>query len=666
MEEAKADNLTTLVQYFEDAEDSTSDSRKLSERDADYYDGIQLTAEELKVLARRKQPPVINNRIKPKIDFMLGQELKTRTDPKAYPRNPQVDEDAASACTDALRYVCDKTKFERVRSLCYEDGLKYGTYCAQMVVTPKGKDYELSLVHVPWDRLFWDPHSRAKDFSDAKYKGIVIWQDRNDALDSKLYTAKDKESVLSGDASGSSANTSTYDDKPQNRWIDAKRNRVRVVYMEYLDKGQWYHCYFTKAGFLKKPTLMPFVDDDGFTVPSLEFQSLFVDRDGNRYGQIRQYISMQDEINKRRSKGLHLLNSRQTIGEKGAVTDINAMKRELAKPDGHVDVNPGMKFDVVPTNDMAAGNFNMLQEAKAEIDAQGPNAAMVGAEKRDLSGRAIQALQSGGNTETSIQTDGLRDWEHRIYRLVWYCIKKYWTSEKWIRVTDDDNSPKYVGLNTPTTNGEQMIAQLKKQGEEITPEQAQQIMQDPRAQQIVIQNNVAELDVDIILEDVPDTVTIQQEQFEQLGQLFPAMPDNLKPLGLEMMIAASSLRNKKQLIEKLQGKNEEKPPVDPIEEEIKLLTVEKLRREVANLRTVGIKNLADAEAKEVGTQVQVYTAEVQAMQPQGAGMAPQAPQAAPPMPRPAQGRQMAPMMPQVQEQFAPPAPATNDPLAGNQ
>lgn len=605
------DTLSKLVQYFEDSEDSTTDSRALCERDSDYYHGKQLTAEELKTLARRKQPPVINNRIKTKIDFMLGQELKTRTDPKAFPRNPEIDEGSANAATDALRFLCDKGKFERTRSLCYEDGLLYGTYGTQVVVTPKGNNYDIVPVHVPWDRCFWDPHSRSKDFSDAKYKGIVIWMDKDDALNDPRW--KGKESVLTDTDTSSASLGQTYEDKPVDRWVDAKRNRVRIVYIEYQEKGKWYYAYYTKGGFLKGPVISPFVNDDGESIPSLEFQSLFVDRDGNRYGQVRQYISMQDEINKRRSKGLHLLNSRQTIGEKGAVSDVNVMKRELSKPDGHIDVAPGMKFDIVPTNDMTAGNFQMLQEAKGEIDAQGPNAALTGAESRDLSGKALDRLQQGGNTETAIQTDGLRDWEHRVYRLMWYCIKKYWTSEKWVRVTDDENSPKYVGLNIPTTAGEQMIEKLKKQGEQISPEQAQMIMSDPRAQQPAVNNNVAELDVDIILEDVPDTVSIQQEQFEQMVQLYPTMPDELKKLGFEALLQASSLRNKKTFIDKLQGKGENAPQADPMAEEIKALTLEKLRREVANLRTVGIKNLAEAEAKEVGTQVEAYNAQVQDM-----------------------------------------------------
>ena len=46
---------------------------------------------------------------------------------------------------------------------------------------------------VPFDRLFWDPHSRKLDFNDARYKGIVIWMDRDQAYE----TWPDAEDLIS-------------------------------------------------------------------------------------------------------------------------------------------------------------------------------------------------------------------------------------------------------------------------------------------------------------------------------------------------------------------------------------------------------------------------------------------------------------------------------------
>ena len=101
------EGLTQLRTWFEDAEEATQQARKNSERDRDYYDGRQFTAEELKILRDRGQPDIVINRIQPKVNFLLGWEATNRTDPRAFPRTP-ADEDASEAATDALRYVHDQ------------------------------------------------------------------------------------------------------------------------------------------------------------------------------------------------------------------------------------------------------------------------------------------------------------------------------------------------------------------------------------------------------------------------------------------------------------------------------------------------------------------------------------------------------------------------------
>ena len=61
---------------------------------------------------------------------------------------------------------------------------------------------------MPFDRLFWDPHSRRLDFSDARYKGIVIWMDRDQAYGNVASTRK----TLISDTF--STQTGSYADRP--------------------------------------------------------------------------------------------------------------------------------------------------------------------------------------------------------------------------------------------------------------------------------------------------------------------------------------------------------------------------------------------------------------------------------------------------------------------
>jgi hypothetical protein len=101
----------------------------------------------------------------------------------------------------------------------------------------------------------------------------------------------------------------------------------------------------------------PFKDKKGQSCASLILQSsAYVDRENRRFGMVSDFISLQDEINKRRSKALHLLSVNRIITEQGAVEDVDKAKREMAKPDGAIAVLPGMRFELLPGGDLAQGS----------------------------------------------------------------------------------------------------------------------------------------------------------------------------------------------------------------------------------------------------------------------------------------------------------------------
>ena len=59
-----------------------------------------------------------------------------------------------------------------------------GVGAAELGLEDDGKGgANITITQVPYDRLFWDPHSRRLDFSDARYKGIVIWMAREQAYE---------------------------------------------------------------------------------------------------------------------------------------------------------------------------------------------------------------------------------------------------------------------------------------------------------------------------------------------------------------------------------------------------------------------------------------------------------------------------------------------------
>lgn len=583
----KDDDLSLAQQQFLESYDASIDMRAEGEQARDYYDGKQWTAAEIDTLRKRKQPVITDNRIKDKVEYLLGLERRTRTDPKAYPRNPN-DEESAEAATDALRYLEETSQFDQIRSDCFENMLIEGYGACEVIYDSDVQ--EIKVKRIRWDRLYFDPRSQERDFRDATYIGIVTWMDENRAK-SRWPEKAEMFSGMFSEATKTSGGD-TYDDKPR-MWIDGKRRRVQIM-EHYWWSGQWKRGVYCQGGWLEEPTDSPYKDEYGRPECPIILQAAYRDRDGDCYGIVRRYKDLQDEINKRRSKSLHLLSSRQIVAEKGAVDDIAKARVEVSRPDGYVEVTPGMRFELAPTSDLAAGQFNLLADAINALAATGPNAALQG-NSGSLSGRAKQLDQEGGAIQIGALFDQLRYFQYRVYRSMWNRIRQFWTDETWIRVRDDEGAMKFVGLNTPITAGEQAVEQIRGQ---VPPEElmamVQNIAADPMAQIPVAKKNaVAEMDVDIIIEEAPDTITIQQEQFQQLVNLASAgvvMPP-------EVYIEASSLRNKRALIDKLKGA--EDPQMAQAQQEAQALAKAGAEAEVMAKQAKAAKDDADAQKTRV-------------------------------------------------------------------
>lgn len=587
--ESSVDGLQDRITEFRDFSDSTLSMRALAERCRDYKNGDQLSEEERKAIKKRKQPPVIDNKIQDKYDTLIGIEQQTRTDPKAYPRTPQ-HEDDADAATDALRYVKDDNSFTETTTAAFDNLVVEGLCAGEVIIEPrKGKPPRVRMNRIRWDRAYYDPHSLELDYSDARYKGFFTWMD----LEPAKRRWKGKEDVLDQCFSGDSVSTDeTHEDRPRFAMISDKRKRVQVFTTYYLDGERWMRAVWCVGGYLEGPEPSNYKDENGNPDCCIEMQAVYKDRDGNPFGAVQRWLDLQDAHNKRHSKMLHLLNTKQLHTEKGAFEDINKARAELHKPDGVIEYTPGMKSEIITNLDMAQGQFQLMQYTDAQLSATGPNAALMG-QTGDLSGRAKQLDQQGGMLMTAPLANALRSWKTRMYRHAWNRIRQYWTAPMWIRVTDNEDNVRFAGLNQPTTMGELQAKRLAKQ--QVSPEQkaamVQQIAADPQAMGKAIENNVAEMDVDIIIDEAPDTVIVQSEEFDKLVRLAESGQVQIPPKAL---IAASQLRaqTKKQIMDEMSGAN------DPMQQQMAQLQARMLELE-ATLKEAEIRKVnADAAKSE--------------------------------------------------------------------
>ena len=559
-----ADN-TQLVDWFESSESQTQTSRDLMDRDVDYYNGKQLSDEEIKALKARKQPPIVINLIKPQIDYLAGVEKGQRVDPKAYPRTPN-DDGAAYAATEGLRFVCDDLNYDNKRSELWKGLLKPGIAIAKVGAREdkEGRGPDLEVIN--YDRFFYDPHSSKPDFSDARYMGTVTWMDLDDAI--AMY-GKEHEDILTS-TMRSEAGNQHYDDKPKWQvWGDAKRRRVRVCEIYYRMGGQWFEAVFTKGGSVSnRPS--PFIDEDGKAENPIIAQSAYVDRDNNRYGIIREKVDMQDDYNKRRSKATHILNSRQVIADKGAVDDPQEARRLLAQPDGWIEKNRGMEIDINNNSGLEMGQFQLMQEAAQQLQKNDMKSAMIGS--NDQSGRAKQAQQQAAFIEMGDLLDYLRDIDTRIFNKMWNRIKQFWDGPRWIRITDDPKNVQHLGLNVPVI--------------------------DPNTGMPAVQNPIAEMNIDLRIEDAPDVTSLQGEELEMFTQALPLLmqaPPQWAQLYIEMMPHSRFKDKALKMLEEM-SQPQQAPP-DPMAEQMKQLAVAKEAATVDEIQSKTVLNEANAAIK---------------------------------------------------------------------
>jgi hypothetical protein len=595
-------DVKDLTDQFESYQNYTLESRLESERDIKYENHHQWSDADREILESRGQAPVVINRIKVKVNLLTGIQTKSRTAPRALPRTPQ-HTDGADAVTEALRYVTDNTRFKIKSSACFKDQVVPGYGGGIIEIEDHGGEKSVAFNRIPWDRYYYDPHSRELDFSDKKFDGIVIWMDKEDAIEDFPQKKDDIDHLISGSPEGGDE---TFDDKPI-LWYDRKRKRIRVCQHFWKEKGVWMMAFISQDIFLTEPKESPYKDEFGKPCNPIEMQTAYIDDDLNRYGEVRSYIWLQDEINHRRSRLLYAGSVSRTMGEDGAVDDVNQMKQELAKANGHVKYNKGFEFQILPNDAISETQLLLYQESKSEIDNLGANQALAG-RSNARSGRQEQIQQAGGITELATIYDGHKDWENRVYRQMWNRVRQIWTREKWIRVTDDESNLQWVGLNIPVTNGELMMQAAQDPSNPQVAAQAQQMLQsmvgDPRLAEIAeVKNNVTELDVDIIITESPDIPTLRQETVEGLLKLAERYGPESVPFSVALEL--SDLPNKDTVKKML---NPEIPPEvqeqqRAVQELMFNLDVEDKKATIAE-KQAKAENLAqEAEAQEIENEI---------------------------------------------------------------
>jgi hypothetical protein len=578
-------------------------ARKEAVIDHKYREGEQWTAEELGVLRNRRQPPTVNNQVSVTINRLVGGFVTRNTKTVFRARNPS-GEDTAGVLNDLFRHIKQSNRLEFEERDQFRDGATsgFGALKAEVIFD------ELFQPHIVLRRIssfecFPDPWSRAYDWNeDALFIAHAKYMDfpeaaalhpahREELL--QMASGDSFEGLLGGVEGFRNTNYLDLDSDGRPRririvelWKKRKeREELLVVYgpdglpqvfqPTALDssarraiaaaghrvqeisrvKVTMHQAQFAGGVLLEHKV-------DPHSSPLFPFVPFWVDRreNGEPFSMIRIARPLQDVVNKRESKAMHLINTNRATYEQGAIEDKTILAEEMAKADGQIEVARGYfeRFRLDNNLQLADSQFAMHQQAQVDFRrVTGVNPESLGEKSEVRSGVGIARKQAASEAIMSPVYDEYRRTREITARLVLHLIRAYYTTEKTFLVTDELNNRKPVHL------GPQNLSALK-----------------------------TEL-YDTAIEEAPDQTTRQQEQLQILGDLITRIPAN-DPRTL-LLLRLSDIRDKDATIQQFQQMMTPPPPAPKYSVAIQwdaLSSTEKM----AFAKQLGMQELAQAEA----------------------------------------------------------------------
>ena len=569
-EEAElVDKLDRMVRYAMD-HPTWVEARKEMQRCHEYNEGQQWSDDELRELKARKQPATVDNLVSFTVNKLVGELVDQRVRIGFRGRNAPADTESASILSDIFLHIRQSNDLEFEERDMARDGFVSGFGVIEAYPTfddlyqPEIKvRHEDSLIVGP------DPDSRRYDWNeDAKYIWRAKWMDADEAKEKYPKIKGRVDELLTDSSIGSIAGgqLASVESFRGDTYVDKDKRRVRMIEVQYKKYKRESILLFADGtvipeddpsakGLTKKadeagvvweridrikPTIYIGLYSVGMIidhkVTSRRYFSLipyFVYRkkNGAPYSLITLALSVQDAINKRNSKALHLLNTNQTVAERNALKDKDQYAEQLALPDGVAIVEDGalsqQKLLLRNNLELAQGQQSMHQSAIQTFFAVtgiNPNVFTQTGEIR--SGSGLKTKFAEANKPISSIFDNLKRTRKILGRVLLDLVQIYYTGEKVFLVTDNPQSAE----RAVTVSADQL-------------------------------SKIRQMNYDVVVDDFEDHATVQQEQWALFMQYIPQII-NLPLFWQEKIIQTSDLRDRDQMLQELKQTGQP-PPLQP-------------------------------------------------------------------------------------------------------
>lgn len=617
-----------------------SDNRQERMKAHNYKDGDQWDDDDKTTVEDRGQQPLVFNRIKPACDWLIGTEKRTRVDYTILPRR-KAGSKPAETKTKLLKYLSDTCKIGFTRSLAFEDAVISGLGWLDHGIRSDEIDEPLYVAYEDWRNVWYDSHAKERDLSDGRYLfrskvvdydiAVAMFPDRADCIRLALNQNDDgnADEYLETDISPDDDDLSKTGDAFLG--LDYQRDRVRLISCEYrvpaavkvirgdnseedmgtlngaiYDPGNEGMAYLVDNGHAslydavrmemwKMIFCGNFVLQNRKRVYNHQRFSLTPiwgyrkKKDNAPYGVVKNLIDPQDDLNKRRSKALFILSTKQSMAQENAIDDHDKFVEERDRPDGHMIVNNFDGVKLIEERSLAKEHVMLMEQDAQYIEsASGVTDEARGIETNAISGIAMQSREKQAHVNTAELFDNYRYAFQISGEIQLSLIEQFYTDQKTFRLTGDKGQNEFVDVNVPGENGE-------------------------------IENDITATQADFVVEADSYHATVRQAMFDSLGEMLVKLPPEVAIQVLDLWFDLSDLPGKDVMVKRIRAINgqsdPDEDPDDPETQQRKAAEAEEMQRqqniedrlleiemllkkaEIDEKEAEAKKDLADAQAK---------------------------------------------------------------------
>lgn len=647
--EESRSQLRQLLEWYYYERDRQAENRLEMAIDHDFYDGDQWSPEDAATLEERKQMALVYNEVAPMCDWLIGTERRAPVDWNVLPRTED-DVESANVKTQVLKYVADINRVQHNRSRAFADAIKGGIGWVDDGVRDDPTQDPLYSRYEDWRCILMDSSGLDLTGDDARYifrwrwvdedVALMMFPDRADKIKSAVEDASYHDDPMDAELDWQ---TSMDDGAIGGRsgtfapisggtiMADAKRRRVKLIECQFRKPVK---AKFIASGPLRgamfdprDKALVGALNTHGGTIidkvtmrvhcavmtesallslgPAIYRHNKFSltplvcyrkGRTRQWYGTIRRVRGVQQDLNKRASKALWLLNTNQVIADKDAFDDPEAMREEIANPDAMVLKKTGTEVRIQRDTDGATGQLQIMSLAATSIQrGSGVTDENMGRKTNAVSGAAITARQTQGSVVTTEPFDNERLAVQCQGEKQLSLIEQFYSEEKVLRLTGKTGKIDWLRINQP----------------EVQPDGSVRWINDITASM-----------ADFIVDEADYAGTLRQVMFESMTQLSQRLPPEIALKLLRMAYEYSDLPNKDEIADEIRRMTGEQDPNKKMtpEEEAQAQQQAQAQAEAMQLQretAVAALETQQAKAREIAARAEKIMAEVEQLRTGG-------------------------------------------------